>query len=300
MSAQSLVPFRYGGHATFPVRYGWLAKGLERIRVTGGFTPNTETADDLGLGSKMVDSLAFWLEATGLTDVDAKPRGGARSLSEAGRLILRHDRFLELPVTWWFLHLALCRRPGTVWAWFFNDFSERIFDRAACAQAFERHTRGVALRPITEQAAAKDVSCLLGSYAARPGVDVVSPDDVGACPFRELGLVVRHDAINRFERVRAPVALPPEAFLACASLLAQDMGRAALSLRELATLRCGPGRIFCAGLPTIEGLVDAATDERGRWEARVVSLVGEHHLDVRPRPLTSWWEDAYARVGGTA
>ena len=300
MNTQALVNFRYGGHATFAVRYGWFAKGLERVRVTGGFTPNAETADDLGLGSKMVDSLAFWLDATGLVDADAKTRGGARSLSEAGRLIVRHDRFLELPVTWWFLHLALCRRPGTVWSWFFNDFSERIFDRAACAQAFERHTRGAAVRPVTEQAATKDVACLLNAYAARPGVDVVSPDDVGACPFRELGLIVRHDAINRFERVRNPIALPPEAFLACVSLLAQDTGRAALSLRELANLRCGPGRIFCAGLPAIESLVDVTTKERGQWDARVVSLVGEHHLEVRPRSLTRWLDDAYARVGGRA
>lgn len=299
MSAQHLIPFHYGGHATFPVRYGWLSKGIERLQTTGSFAPNTETADDLGLGSKMVESLAFWLDATGLVDVEGKQRGGSKELSSVARLVARNDRYLELPVTWWFLHLALCRREGAVWSWFFNDYSERIFDRATCTQAFVRHTRAAAVRPATEQAATKDVSCLLSTYAARPGVDVVSPDDVGACPFRELGLVIRHDAIGRFEKVRSPVALPLEAFLACVSLKSRDTGKAAFSLRELATSRNGPGRLLCASLPAIEASIEASQRHQ-RARARTLSLAGELHLEVEHRPAASWLDEAYKRIGRTA
>jgi hypothetical protein len=28
---QALAKFQFGGHATFPVRYGWLPKGLQRL-----------------------------------------------------------------------------------------------------------------------------------------------------------------------------------------------------------------------------------------------------------------------------
>ena len=293
------VPFQYGGHATFPVRYGWLAKGVGVLEAKGAFAPSPETADALGLGSKMVESLAFWLDATGLT-LPATSRVSGTTQTHSDKIVARHAPYLELPVTWWFLHLALCRREGTVWSWFFNDSTERIFDRAGCTEAFLEHTRRFAQRPATEQAAGKDVGCLLNAYAARPGVDIVSPDDVGACPFRELGLVVRHEVVGRFERVRAPVALPTEAFLASASLLSRDVGKEALSLRELATLRKGPGRIFCAALPAIEDLVAAAIGSVAGEGARVASLAGERHLFVPDRALEDWLASSYRRIGGGA
>lgn len=291
-----LMRVSYGGHATFPVRYGWLPKGLARMRQDGAFHSNTEVGDDLGLGSKMVESLAFWLKATGLArDGDGLPSG--RVASELADLVATHDPYCELPGTWWFFHLVLATREGTVWSWFFNDYSDRIFDRASCADAFLQFTRAKALRPASDAMALKDVSCLLSAYAARPGVDVVDPDDVGACPFRELGLIVRHDLVRRFERTRVPVGLPVEAFLACSSLLAEETGRDALSLRELATLRFGPGRVFCAGLDSVDEMVGKASTAVSMNGANVETLAGERYLRTTAKPIEHWLRDYYARIG---
>ena len=41
--------FEFGRHETFPVRHGWLAKGLGRVRKTGRYDGDLETADALGL-----------------------------------------------------------------------------------------------------------------------------------------------------------------------------------------------------------------------------------------------------------
>lgn len=290
-----LMRFAYGGHVTFPVRYGWLPKGLSRMQQHGVFHPNTDVGDDLGLGSKMVESLAFWLRATGLArDGDGAQHG--RVASEIADLVIAHDPYCELPGTWWFLHLILATREGTVWSWFFNDYSDRIFDRAACAEAFLQFTRAKALRPASDAMALKDVSCLLSAYAARPGVDVVDPEDVGACPFRELGLIVRHDMVRRFERTRSPVGLPVEAFLACASLLVDETGREALSLRELATLRYGPGRVFCAGLDSVDEMVIRASDAMWTKGVSVETLAGERYLRTTVRPIGQWLRDYYARI----
>ncbi len=290
-----LIRFSYGGHATFPVRYGWLPKGLSRMRRDGAFHPNTEAGDDLGLGSKMVESLGFWLKATGLARDSGDARSG-RVPSEIADLVATHDPYCELPGTWWFLHLMLATREGTVWSWFFNDLSDRIFDRASCAEAYLQFTRAKALRPASDAMALKDVSCLLSAYAARPGVDVVDPDDVGACPFRELGLIVRHDIVKRFERTRTPVGLPVEAFLACSSLLAKDTGRDALSLRELATLRFSPGRVFCAGLDAVDDLVGAASSTLWMKGVSVETLAGERYLRATVRPVEHWLRVYYARI----
>jgi len=295
--ATGLMRFSYGGHVTFPVRYGWLPKGLARMRQDGAFHPSTEVADDLGLGSKMVESLGFWLKATGLARDSDDSRSG-RVASEIAELVAMHDPYCERPGTWWFLHLVLATRDGTVWSWFFNDYSDRIFDRAACAEAFLQFTRAKALRPASDAMSLKDVSCLLSAYAARPGVDVVDPDDVGACPFRELGLIVRHDMVRRFERTRGPIGLPVEAFLACSSLLAEVTGRDALSLRELATLRFGPGRVFCAGLDAVDELVGKAST--GNWTkgVSVETLAGERYLRALVKPIEFWLRDYYARIEG--
>lgn len=286
------VRYAYGGHLTFPVRYGWLPKGIDRLVRTGSFSASTDVADALGLGSKMVESLGFWLRAMGLSADGEETK--SRIASAIARRIAERDRFCELPGTWWFLHLVLARTPGTVWSWFFNHYAERIFDRNACVDAFLEHTRARAIRPATDQVAQKDVGCLLSAYASRPGVDVVDPDDLGACPLRELGLVFRHDHVHRFERTRAPAGVAHEALLACVSMLVEDTGRGAFSLRELAAMSEGPGRIFCAGLDALEAMIARAAADSPH--ARLDSLAGERVLIVEPRPVAAWMTDLYDRI----
>ena len=289
------IRFQYGGHATFPVRYGWLSKGVRRLVRDGTFVANTDTADELGLGSKMVDSLGYWLDVTGLGDQRENARGPMPP-SDLALSIQKHDPFFEYPGTWWFLHLAMARREGTVWSWFFNDYQDRIFDRIACTDAFLQHTRSHAIRPATPAAAQREIACLISSYAARPGVDVVDPDDVGACPLRELGLVVRHEAVNRFERTRNPQAVPMEAFLASASLLAVDMEKSALTLRDLAAARGGPGRVLCMGLDAIEEMVGEIGRRRWVDGIGVETSAGERQLVLAPRAPASWLGELYERI----
>lgn len=287
------IRFNYGGHATFPVRYGWLPKGLNHLIKTGGFNANTETADALGLGSKMVDSLGYWLNMTGLRPTKDNEK------SDIAVLIHKNDPFFERPGTWWFLHLILARQEGSVWSWFFNDFSDRIFDRIAAQDAFQAYARTHAQRPPSAAMAQRDVACLLSAYAARPGVDLVDPEDIGACPFRELGLVVRHDAVHRFERSRRPQGLPEEVFLAAASALQDQRGVDRQTLRELATLRLGPGRIFCQGLEAIETTVGKLGKKR-QDGVIVETSAGDRTLHVPARPLAYWLQAFYSRVDAEA
>lgn len=293
------VRYQYGGHATFAVRYGWLPKGISRLVKNGTFAANTDAADELGLGSKMVESLAYWLDLMGL----GMPREGARTSitpSPMAELINEFDPFCEFPGTWWFLHLELARKEGTVWSWFFNDFQDRIFDRLTCTDAFQQHTKAHALRPATPGVAQRDIACLLSSYAARPGVDVVDPDDVGACPLRELGLILRHDAVNRFERARNPFAVPVEVFLACASHLSEVTGKSALTLRELASARGGPGRLLGLGIDAVEEMVGEIGRVRWADGVGVETSAGERQLVLERQEPVYWLSGLYARIAKAA
>jgi hypothetical protein len=288
-----LARFSYGGHSTFPVRYGWMPKGLGQLTVHSTFVANTDTADALGLGSKMVESLAYWLTMTGMSK-DGKNSHGASAVAD---LITRYDPYFERPGTWWFLHLILAQQEGSVWSWFFNDYPDRIFDRVSATDAFVSYAKTHAQRAPSPAMAQRDLACLLSSYGTRPGVDLVDPEDIGACPFRELGLLIRHDAVNRYERARRPQGIPDEAFLAAASAVATTTGQQTLSLRELATVRMGPGRIFCQGLEAIElavGKIGKTRDD----QVEVETLAGERSLRVPEASVETWLEKFYLRVAG--
>ncbi|MGB8839847.1 MAG: DUF4007 family protein [Aliidongia sp.] len=289
---QPQIRFQFGGHATFPVRYGWLPKGLDQMLSAESFTANTDTADDLGIGSKMVESLAYWLNVTGLT---ASGADGLKA-SPLATLVHKYDPFFELPGTWWFLHLMLARSEGTVWGWFFNDYGDRIFDRLTCADAFLQFARAKALRPPSPVMVQRDIACLLSAYASRPGVDLVDPDEIGACPLRELGLLTRHDAVNRYERTRRPYGMPQEVFLAAASLLARETGIGSLSLRELATLRGGPGRLFCMGLDSIETEVGKIGNKRYLEAIQTETVNSERRLMVPHHDPVHWLGQFYQRI----
>lgn len=299
MVTQSAVRYRYGRHETFAVRYGWLTKAAGRVAEQGAFTPSLATADDLGLGSKMVQSLQFWVEATGL--VEAADRSGAvterHRLTRLGELVWARDRYMEYPATWWFMHIALCSNPGTVWSWFFNDFDDRLFDRNACVDAFLRHTREKAQNAATPAVAQKDVACLLAAYATAGSAEAVDPEDGVASPLRELGLVVRHDRVNRFERVREPYRLPPEVFLACANGLASQLGKSSVSLEDLARRPNGPGRLLCLGFEGLEAAVETACESFGAMGVRTELLGAERHLVLPAWKPSSWLKVHYRRLG---
>lgn len=298
MVGQAPVRFRYGRHETFAVRYGWLTKGARHVEEHGELSAGLDTADALGLGSKMVQSLQFWVEATGLVQgVDAPGAQDQRRLTPLGELVCEHDPFMEYPATWWFLHLSLCATPGTVWTWFFNAFEDRHFDRNACVDAFLRHTREKAVNPASPAVAQKDVACLLAAYASPTSVEAADPEDGVASPLRELGLVIRHDDVHRFERVRAPSRLPTEAFLAAASNLAANLGKNSVALDELARLPNGPGRLLCLGFDGLEEAVETACETHGARGVRTEVLGAERHLVLPAMAAPDWLAAHYDRLG---
>lgn len=296
--------YEYGRHETFPVRHGWLAKGLHWMKETGAFRPDLETADALGLGSRMVKSLRFWLEASGLAQGVRREsaRGSANGrvkewrITESGETIARNDPYLEYPGTWWWVHLSLARSERTVWGWFFNDFNELRFDRESCVAAFRAHRLDHASNPPSLAVAQRDVSCLLQAYAKPAVRDRADPEDATWCPLRDLGLVSRQDATSRFEKARPLDEIPSEVFLASVSTLALKAGSDSVSLGELARIRNGPQKVLGLESVQIEKLVDASTAAYSKSGVHVTLLGSEYHLVLPNFPATVWLEEYFRRV----
>jgi hypothetical protein len=298
--------FEYGRHETFAVRYGWLGKGLSRMTASPeGFQADEDAVVALGLGSRMVKSLRYWLEASGLGEQRAVKTEVRKTrqlhTSELGAAIQEFDSYLEYPVTWWMIHLNLARRPGSVWGWFFNDFRERMFDRAACVEAYVSYLRQHAANPPSLSAAQRDVACLLIAYANPTAAEPRDPEDGASSPLRDLGLVLRHEEAGRFERTRALDEIPLEAFLACAAAAAMDRGDESLSIGELVGCRGGPGLVFGLTGDATEELASRAAREYARLGVTLDLLGAERRLRVPILGKTRFWlERHFQRVEGLA
>ncbi|QEL26393.1 DUF4007 family protein [Bosea sp. F3-2] len=300
-SATERIKFEFGRHETFAVREGWIPKGLDLTRkLHGHFRPDLSAADALGLGSNMVKSLSYWLEATGLAVGTREGKEKAFRTTRFGEAVSQRDGYLEFPVSWWLMHILLARREGSVWNWFFNDFSERIFDRTTAAEAYLKSIRERALNPATPAVAQRDVACLLNAYATTSGSERSDPEDATTCPLRALSLVVKHPDTGRFEKTRPLDQIPVEAFLACCSFVASDTGSDSVAFIDLMRLRNSPARLFGLDGDAIDEMASAAASLY-RQDGVGIAMLGTNRTLSLPRfDASEWLERHFARLGFAA
>ncbi|MFG1392326.1 DUF4007 family protein [Xanthobacter agilis] len=292
------IRYEFGRHETFAVREGWLSKGLSHLKATNGaFRPDLEAADALGLGSKMVKSLHFWMEASGLSLSSQGRKDRSSLLSELGECIADHDPYLEFPISWWMIHIALARRPGSVWNWFFNSFQERIFDRTTCVEAFMKDVAQHALNPPTPAVAQREVACLLLSYSSPSGRDRLNPEDVTSCPLRPLALVVKHDDTGRYEKTRPMDRIPMEAFLSAAALVAEDLGSNSIAFLDLIRVRNSPARLFGLDGDAVDEIGSACAAAYGRDGVGISMLGANRTLSIPAIAPAEWLRLHFRRIG---
>ena len=151
---------KFRAHETFFIRKGWLNKGLSQVYRNGDVFISKEVnpMDVFGVGSNMVKSLRYWMQAVGLTQEPAKGR----------------------------------KDDATAWYYFFNGFNMAEFTRdnfVQGLQSFVRMTEGeedVAIRSLND-----DFACIVNTYLPRYKInpDKVSAENNIDCPIGELGLV---------------------------------------------------------------------------------------------------------------
>ena len=118
-------------NASFTIREGWLTKGLRHVAENPDiFIDETSAVRQLGVGSAMVKSMRYWMQATGLS---TEPRAGKRSqtLTELGQLIIDKDLYFEDFFTLCLIHYNMVKEPymATVWYLLFNNFNAQRFTK---------------------------------------------------------------------------------------------------------------------------------------------------------------------------
>ena len=94
------------GHEKFVLREGWLTKGIRGVSEDNHLFSGNDGADKLGVGTNMVKSIRYWMQAFDLFDEDIKTR---TQLNRIGEMILDKDLYLEDTFTLWLLHSRIAK-----------------------------------------------------------------------------------------------------------------------------------------------------------------------------------------------
>lgn len=203
----------YAKHETFHFREGWLFKGMDAVRRDPRIFMERDASERLGLGRNMVRALRFWMTATELTEEYQEDQRTVQRLTvPLGQLVWEHDRYLEEEGTLWLVHYHLVRDQdgATAWHWFFNHFSQPVFDQASFVNALRGWVIGVEGKAISENSLKRDFDCLVRTYL--PDRQARSPEDLMECPLAQLGLLAEADSgrVRRYRLLRPdPACIDP-------------------------------------------------------------------------------------------
>lgn len=250
---------KWRAHETFFIRKGWLSKGIQAVAQKDDIfvDKSINQMDELGIGSNMVKSLRYWLQATGLTcEQPDKERRGRRiqSITDLGELILNNDPYLEDIGTLWVLHYELVNKKEFVPAWyfFFNELKMKSFTQDDFVRLIDNYAINVlgAEKPPAARLSTDDFNCILGTYISKGSLQSsrVSPESNIDCPFGELELLGVDSLRNKtYRKKQANIELLPDHIVLYAILRYREKSQRdtnALSVEELLNAPCSPGKAF--------------------------------------------------------
>lgn len=192
------LKYKLKGNESFCIREGWLNKGITAIQTTPEIFSMSNAMDVLGIGSKMVKSLKFWLLATGLAQ-EKKVKNSKNILKltdNLGEVINQYDKYFEDIFTLWMLHYHIVSQIEicTIWNLFFNKFDVTDFSKSNMVNKMIDEFNKIFNRDkVVVNSISDDCGSILKMYSISSENDMSDPEDNLSSPFSELGLIKRSD-----------------------------------------------------------------------------------------------------------
>ena len=246
----------FARHETFHPRYGWFRKAYAFVAKDPGIFARIDAPVQIGVGKNMVGAIRFWGLAAKLIKKDT--RSAVRRTADLVPTSLGHklfgdsgwDRYMEDPGTLWLLHWLLLAPPSLLPVWWlaFNEFDAVEFTDEGLEAAITLQLQvGANWAPPHATSIRKDVSALLRTYAPAEQSGRTGIDDILDCPLRELNLIGRSAATNRYRFTTGAKPNLPPAILAYAAmdyLARTDTGGNTATISRLAHESGAPGKVF--------------------------------------------------------
>ncbi len=177
---------------TFYIREGWIEKVFMAYaeNAEGAFSSKKGTGV-LGIGSNMVKSLRFWVEACCLIDSFNDPF----HLSQEGKLLIENDPYMETLFSWELIHywLVTNKKDAPVFYAFFNHNNWNSISRRQSADDFESYFTEDGYVDINTSSLQKDIATLISSYY-NDDDENKTPEENISCPLARLGLLAKKDS----------------------------------------------------------------------------------------------------------
>ena len=193
--SESTLKYKLKGNESFSVREGWLNKGLYALEFDTNLFSKSDAMDKLGVGSKMVKSIKYWLLACDLV-VEKRAKDSKHYLElteDLGAIVKKYDEYFEDIFTLWILHYHLSVKMdfNTVWFLFFNRFNVVGFTKTAMVQKIVDEFNKVYNKDSSVYRSIEDdCGTLLKMYTANEE-SAVDPEENLLSPFVDLGLISR-------------------------------------------------------------------------------------------------------------
>ena len=239
---QRIDKFHLKGNASFTIREGWLTKGLRNVRNDPEVFLREDATVRLGIGSAMVKSLRFWLQAAGLT---TEPKAGRRvqAVTDLGNLIMEKDTYFEDPFTLFLVHSHIATNPHltTVWYLLFNYFTAQRFTREMMEESLLATFRELTSEEFALSSFKDDCAVALKTYVDDQSRQA-TPEDNMLCPLASLGLFSKTARDTYETTMPSPALLHPYAVMYV--LLAAHGHKEGISIDRLLSEPCNAGRVL--------------------------------------------------------
>ena len=178
----------FGRNESFPLRFGWIAKGLKALNDNPRIFNREDATVILGVGKNMVASIRYWLQATGVAVRNGKTNAleptpmGQVAFGDGG------DPYLEDEGTIWLLHWLLATNPdhATAIYWFFNHFHKPRFTGVEVATALTDFVRHEVSSKVAATTLKRDAQLVLRMYSRTMGGTRMTLEDALDSPLAML------------------------------------------------------------------------------------------------------------------
>ena len=200
----SSTKIKIRGHESFYIREGWLRKGIVAIKDEPEILSNVyEAIDKLGIGSAMVKSIRYWLQAVGLTEEKRGDKGKRyQELTESfGKVIFENDPYFEDLGSLYLLHYKLVsnKELSTTWNLFFNSIKANEMTKHHMEEGLKQLILNIDPEySISSRSLNDDCNCIIKTYFAEKN-DFENPEDNLICPLSDLGLIKKAHERNKEE-----------------------------------------------------------------------------------------------------
>ncbi|UAL53608.1 DUF4007 family protein [Metabacillus dongyingensis] len=180
----------YGQHQSFYLRDRWLNKAIKHLKDNERLFYDKDAFEEMGLGKNMVQSLRYWVVATGVVHEKLNiERKKIHHITPLGQLIFKYDKFLKYNDTASILHYEMVnkREPSTSWFWFFNILNETLISRDNLQDELIEWVSKNENKGISDRSLKRDIDCLIKLYTA--GQNSNDPEEVIQSPLNKLGLL---------------------------------------------------------------------------------------------------------------